>query len=459
MQAPVFHHRVLRLLSEERATHGHGTAAVIDRRLGKSEGYLGRLLRGEIGLQVEMLGRVLEVLEVDPADFFARVVGTRIGPLPLVRRLERRLSNSTFAGPSPLDRGLVRRIELLRSKRSFETSQPPEEGADPGTLDVLCFSDPSAAAIVARRALGRWASRGETISSEALPPDGGYGAVSSMAGLLGVLASVDRIEARFRSAAAALRLGFELLENETSSQWAELVQRTAYLMADQGEHRSALDLVRQAGEIHVARHDLPGVGRAQVQKAVFLYHLDELSAARQAYRSGLEYLAPDAWTWRFAAYQGLGLVAFESGRLDGAERWARRAADEHRTAQGQNWWRLRWLEGRVAHARGLLELAESALSEARDGFASRSNPFDLALVSLDLARVLLDQARPHDVRKLTAGMMALLQPLRRHRVATSALHELARASLCGELSIATLDQVARTLGGCHPAHPIGRQRP
>ena len=109
-------------------------------------------------------------------------------------------------------------------------------------------------------------------------------------------------------------------------------------------------------------------------------------------------------------------MAFESGRLRAAENWARRASREHRSGQGPNWWRLRWLEGRIAHGKRLLRNAEAFLTEARDGFASRSNPFDLALVSLDLARVLLEQELADMVAKAFASE-ARLEELERFKPA------------------------------------------
>lgn len=49
----------------------------VDRRLGRSEGHLSQVLRGEIGLRYDHLLRVLDVLEVDPATFFAGVFPPR----------------------------------------------------------------------------------------------------------------------------------------------------------------------------------------------------------------------------------------------------------------------------------------------------------------------------------------------------------------------------------------------
>lgn len=51
--------------------------AEIDRRLGRREGHLSQVLRGEIDLRYEHLLRVLDALDYDPATFFAGVFPRR----------------------------------------------------------------------------------------------------------------------------------------------------------------------------------------------------------------------------------------------------------------------------------------------------------------------------------------------------------------------------------------------
>lgn len=92
--------RVLQELAAERASHGHGEATRLDRRMNKARGYLGRIIRGDLGLHVETLFEALEVLDVDPADFFGRVTGVRVSPERLLRRLERHAPSD---GSSVLD--------------------------------------------------------------------------------------------------------------------------------------------------------------------------------------------------------------------------------------------------------------------------------------------------------------------------------------------------------------------
>lgn len=458
----VLSQRILTLLAEERSLHGHGNAALIDHRLGKSQGYVRRLLRGEIGLQVDMLVRALDVLDVDPADFFTRAVGTGLVPLRVLRRLERLCLDYDLGRGALLDRPLLRRLERVATEPTASTaadaevvteaeegntpagSRPPAGGSTDESLrrlDELCFSEPSAAASRALEQVERRLRRLET-KGGAAPAGERIGLARS----LGVVASIERLESRFRAAASGLRIALDLLAGTGSGLGeAEILQRSAYLVADQGDHAVAFEIVRQSGELRMLYRDLPGLGQVLVQRAVLLGHRQEWALSMKTFTAALEYLQEDPWIWRFSALQGLGIVAMKLGDLERASVWARRAAAAHRARRGQNWWRLMWLEGELARCRGDLRTAEQLLRRARDGFSTRSNPLDLAVVTLDLAQVLLMEDRVADVRALVAEMMGLLRQPLRHRMASAALHELARASLTGEVTQVLIRRIGHRL--------------
>jgi transcriptional regulator with XRE-family HTH domain len=67
--------------------------------------------------------------------------------------------------------------------------------------------------------------------------------------------------------------------------------------------------------------------------------------------------------------------------------------------------RLRWLEGRIAAGFGRRDEALVALSRVREEFASRGIAYDVALVSLELARLHLEEGRTAEVRSLARQMM------------------------------------------------------
>ena len=447
--------RILTLLAEERSLHGHGSAALIDHRLGKSEGYVGRLLRGEIGLQVEMLGLALEALDVDPAEFFTRAVGARLVPVRVLRRLERLCLDRDGGRGAFLDPSLLRRIERVAEELPdvaeaggkgvgrHRVSQEAETELDQtlARLDEICFSEPAAAVSRGLEQLERRLRRIE---------EGTLGRCSrervQLARFLGVVASIERLESRYRSSAGGLRRALELLAGTGYGVTeAEILQRATYLIADQGDHAVAFEVIRQAGELYVLHRYLPGLGQVLIQRAVLHGQAEQWEMAHDSFKAGLEYLQDAPWIWKFSAYQGLGIVELKMDRVEAAMVWARRAATEHRTRRGQNWWRLQWLEGEIARCRGDLETAEQALRRARSGFSTRSNPLDVAVVTLDLAQVLLMGNRMLDVQALAAEMMGLLRQFQRHRMASAALHELARASLTGEVTLGLIRRIGRRL--------------
>jgi tetratricopeptide (TPR) repeat protein len=83
--------------------------------------------------------------------------------------------------------------------------------------------------------------------------------------------------------------------------------------------------------------------------------------------------------------------------------------------------RLAWLEGRIAGRLGQLDEAESALREVRRSFLAEGHGYDAALVTLDLARLYLEEGRTAEVRTLAAEMLDVFLSQDIHRQALAAL--------------------------------------
>ncbi len=450
LSAEVLNRRLLDLLIEERALHGHGSAAEIDAKVGRTEGYLGRVLRGEIGLQTEMLFRVLNVLEVDPSAFFAAVVGLRFDPRICLHRLRRSLANVAESPSIALADNLWQRLQQLAKQQphpSGETS--PEEPwlDDLSTVDEQRFSDPATASqpmvALLRRAL-RQAEAAPQVAT----------ARHALARALGVAASIERLHAVPRRAARLLDAAFALLEDTaagtTSLLYAELLERACYQLADPsddapGDDTSAVELALQATEIHLRRGHLAGVGRCLVVRAVVAYRRGQCNASLDLYRAALRYLPPSAWQNRFAAWQGRGLCHLQLGDLAAAEACAQRAADVHLTGEGLHWWRLRWLQAEIAYRRGDLERAERWYRRCQGAFDDADQPRDVAQLAMHLTKVLLAAHKMPQVRQVAAGCMALLKPLQQHKEIRALLEELARRALTSELTLPWLEKAAQTL--------------
>ncbi len=434
--------KVLRELAAERASHGHGEASLIDRRMNKAKGYLGRIIRGDLGLTVETLFEALEVLEVDPADFFGRVTGARVCPDRLLRRLERRAANG---GPSVLDR-----FEIMVAEDSIEVSagfdDPPPIDDLAGHLDGLdeeLFSYPKKALKSAEAAV--------LASVHRLGVESGRENLEFVCRALGALAATYRVQARFGPAARSLRIGFRLCEaGELRKTRAELMLRTCYLVGDQGEYELAVELARRATDTYLRLRDDEGLGKAFVVRAVMDNRRADPASAIEGYLLGLEYLSETLWYGQCACFHGLARIYAAQGVLEDARYFVAKAVEVHRTEVGQNWLRLVWLRGDIALEIKDFESAERLFRKASAGFSELEHPLEIALVSLRLAKTLLMANRIAELRTLAAEMMRLLKPLERHKIAASVVYEFTCAALKDQVSMKLLDSLCRKLEGSAP---------
>jgi tetratricopeptide (TPR) repeat protein len=83
--------------------------------------------------------------------------------------------------------------------------------------------------------------------------------------------------------------------------------------------------------------------------------------------------------------------------------------------------RYSWLQGKVAAGLRRLATAQACFERVRKVFAERGLTFDYALVSLELALILLEQGRTGEVRTLAEEMLAIFQAQQVEREALAAL--------------------------------------
>lgn len=102
--------------------------------------------------------------------------------------------------------------------------------------------------------------------------------------------------------------------------------------------------------------------------------------------------------------------------------------------------RVTWLRGKVAAGMGRKADAETAFRQVRYHFRANQLAYDYALVSMDLALVLLEEGRSGEVTKLAEEMLWLFEALRVQREALAALNLFCKAARQGA---ATVDMVRR----------------
>jgi transcriptional regulator with XRE-family HTH domain/tetratricopeptide (TPR) repeat protein len=110
--------------------------------------------------------------------------------------------------------------------------------------------------------------------------------------------------------------------------------------------------------------------------------------------------------------------------------------------------RVLWLEGKVAAGLGRTREALSAFEQARMVFRRRELAFDYALVSLELAVLLLEQSRTAEVRALAEEMLQIFRMQRIEREALTALRLFCDAA---RREIATVDLARKLVRFLHRA--------
>jgi tetratricopeptide (TPR) repeat protein len=113
-----------------------------------------------------------------------------------------------------------------------------------------------------------------------------------------------------------------------------------------------------------------------------------------------------------------------------------------RVARGANEVRQAWLHGWIAAGMGRLEEAETALAAVREEFLARENGYDVALASLDLAKLYLQQGRTAEVKTLAGQMVVIFREQGVHREALAAVRLFQEAAEREQASIELVSRLA-----------------
>lgn len=222
-----------------------------------------------------------------------------------------------------------------------------------------------------------------------------------------------RLLSDLRSAEEAFENAEEFIANGTGDalEDARVRELKAALYRDQRRwveaHRQLDDVIavyRQYRDLHL-------LGRAFVQKGRVYGNAGNLQKAVAWLRKGLGLIDPTRERYLdLGARHSLMLCLHESGRAREA-RFLLAASRPEFLQHGSPLLicRLRWLEGKIHQALGFLTEAETALTEARQGFAGLKIGFSAAAVSLDLAGLYAIQGRAVEVRALAEEILPIFQ--------------------------------------------------
>ncbi len=228
---------------------------------------------------------------------------------------------------------------------------------------------------------------------------------------------------------------------------AELDFLEASLLLDLRRFEEAETLLARALDTY---QELGQVTRT-AQTLIKLGHLFSTAGAPAVailpYRTALEVISEETEPGLYlAARFNLAHALFELGRVIEARDLLvydddiyERHADDHIAI------RRIWLEGRVYIATGETERAEALLLQTRDVFTARSDGFDAALVSLDLALLYHQLGRFEDLTETVATAVQLFSAYALHREALAALVTLHDAARQRAATAESIERVAAFL--------------
>ena len=237
--------------------------------------------------------------------------------------------------------------------------------------------------------------------------------------------NAHRIQSDFQQAEKSLAQAEMLLRKGTGdplekAHW--LLHRASFLGSQQrfGEAFRLLD--RVAG---IARRceDPQLKGRALITRGFLLGIARDAEAAIRYLREGIRRLEPASdLRLLVAAHHNLTLYLTESGKYREALELLESARPlYHLLGDRLSLIRLRWLEGKIAIALGMLAPAEELLKGVRAELIERELAFDTALLSLDLADIYARQSRGAEMRRLAEEMIPIFRSRDVHREALAAL--------------------------------------
>ncbi len=237
------------------------------------------------------------------------------------------------------------------------------------------------------------------------------------------LGNARRVSSDRRGAEEALRVAQSLLDEGSADplEQARILDFKASLAADRGHFDEAVELLDMVIDIYGEINEPHRMGRALLSKGVVVGHQGDPAAAADLIERSLARLDRDGEP-RLLLWANHNLAWF----IDDAGRHAEALAqlesfahlyDEFPDAAAHA--RRLWLVGRIAAGLERFEEAEAALREVQRWFMAEGDSYDAAVVTMDLAALLLHLGRNPEVAVLAAETFPILvaQEVQHHALA------------------------------------------
>lgn len=247
-------------------------------------------------------------------------------------------------------------------------------------------------------------------------------------------------------AEAALRRARLLLEDGTGDPLdeAELYYYEASLLRAQRRLDLALRKVRRSIRLYRELGDPHLEGRSLLNEGVIHAVRGEPEAALQADRRALEGIDPARDRHlALAVRHNLVWHSMEAGLLD--EALSSLAKFEHeyrRIGDRASMLRLNWLRAKLLEKTGPVEQAREAYRIAIEGFADAELPYEVAVVSLELAVLETERGNLGEVRRLAGETLVLFRSLGVAREAIAAWLVFQQAAEAEAITLALIERLS-----------------
>ena len=264
--------------------------------------------------------------------------------------------------------------------------------------------------------------------------------------ILGHRGNALRATGRLNEAAVDLGRARKVLDTDKVTDLsiaAELDSLEASLRKDRRELREAERLLLRAILLYRLLGETGLRARTEVVLCAVFFHQDRPDEAARTATGALEDLSPKSEPKLYLSARYNLARALEAL---GEPHKALALLDEDRTLQqahlGESWKAsVAYLSGKIDIALGRSKDAAEKLEAAREVFVAKGLTFDLALVSLELALLLLDRGETARVKQIAQEAFQVFSTQSVHREAFSSLKIFHDAALAETLTVATVEKI------------------
>jgi tetratricopeptide (TPR) repeat protein len=239
------------------------------------------------------------------------------------------------------------------------------------------------------------------------------------------VANARRLKSDLKGAEEAFALALASLENGTGEplEKAVILDLRSSLLKDLHRFDEALRSLRRAIKIFREVGELHRAGRGLVKVATVHHFLGEPEKAISLLYQALELIDPIREPrLQLVAWHNLIDDLAETGQFMKAHKLLVKARPLYQQFSHPRFQNPRkWVESKIARGLGQRDLAEALLLKARNGFLSEGKPFDVALVSLDLALLYAEQDRVSELKRIAEEIVPIFSSHQIHREALAAL--------------------------------------